>query len=262
MDLQLGGKHVFIAGASRGIGHAMAAGFLAEGAKVSLTARSQGPLDAAYADFAKRHGAELLYKFAGDMTDTKAIAAAIAGGEAALGPIHTLIANVGIDNAPMGVDLSDETWEAGIAQNFLGSMRLAREALKRFAARPKEEHGGFNVIFISSIAGLEALGTPLTYGSSKAALNHAAQELAKLAGRDGIRVNVIAPGNIIFPGGDWEKRVQERPDDWNRWVRREVALKRFGRPEEIAHVALFLASPRASFVTGAIWPVDGGQLKR
>lgn len=262
MDLQLGGKHVFIAGASRGIGHGIAEAFLNEGANIALTARSPGPLDETHADFAKRYGAARLYKLAGNMTETASIAAALAGAEAALGPIHTLIANVGLDDSPPGFDVSDEKWEAGLAQNFLGSMRLAREALKRVRARSREERDGFNIIFISSIAGLEALGTPLTYGSSKAALNHASQELAKTMGRDGIRVNTIAPGNIIFPGGDWEKRSTERPDDWNRWIRREVALKRFGTPREIADVALFLASPRASFVTGAVWPVDGGQLKR
>jgi 3-oxoacyl-[acyl-carrier protein] reductase len=262
MDLQLGGKHIFIAGASRGIGQAMAEAFLKEGANVSLTARQVAPLDETHADFAKRHGAARLYKHAGNMTATATIAAALAGAEAALGPIHTLVANVGLDDAPMGFDVSDEKWESGLAQNFLGSMRLAREALKRVKTRSQDERAGFNIIFISSIAGLEALGTPLTYGSSKAALNHASQELAKTMGREGIRVNTVAPGNILFPGGDWEKRVAERPDDWNRWVRREVALKRFGKPEEIADAALFLASPRASFVTGVVWPVDGGQMRR
>jgi 3-oxoacyl-[acyl-carrier protein] reductase len=262
MDLELTGKHVFIAGASRGIGHAIAEAFLREGANVALTARSPAPLDKAHEDFAARHGARRLYKHAGNMTETATIAAALAGAEGTLGPVHTLVANVGLDDAPLGFDVPDEKWESGLAQNFLGSVRLARETMKRVMARPKEARAGFNVIFISSIAGLEAMGTPLTYGASKAALNHASQELAKLMGREGVRVNTVAPGNIIFPGGDWEKRANERPDDWNRWIRREVALKRFGKPEEIADVAVFLASPRASFVTGAIWPVDGGQLKR
>lgn len=262
MDLKLSGKHVFVAGASRGIGHAIAEAFLTEGAKVALTARSQGPLDEAHAGFAKRFGTHRVFKYAGDMTATGPIAEALETSEAALGPVHTVVANVGLDKAPPGFDVNDDLWDAGLAQNFLGSVRLAREALKRTMPKPKDEREGFNIIFISSIAGLEALGTPLTYGSSKAAVNHAAQELAKLTGREGVRVNVVAPGNIIFPGGDWEKRVAERPDAWNRWINREVALRRFGKPEEIADAVVFLASARASFVSGAIWTVDGGQMKR
>lgn len=262
MDLQLAGKHIFVAGASRGIGHAIAEGFLTEGANVALTARSPGPLDKTHTEFAAKFGADKLFRFAGDMTDTATIAEALEKAEAALGPVHTLVANVGLDKTPLGFDVNDELWEAGIAQNFLGSMRLARETLKRVTPRPKAEREGFNIVFISSIAGLEALGTPMTYGSSKAALNHAAQELAKLTGREGVRVNVIAPGNIIFPGGEWEERVNARPEPWNRWINREVALRRFGKPQEIADAVLFVASPRASFVTGAVWPVDGGQLRR
>ena len=262
MDLELNGKHVFIAGASRGIGHTMANAFLEEGAKVSLTARTKAPLDAAHEAFAKQYGAARLFQYAGNMTETATIRTALADAEAKLGPVQTLVANVGLDSSPSGFDIPDEKWESGLAQNFLGSMRLAREALTRVTARPKEERAGFNIIFISSIAGVEALGAPIPYGASKAALNHAALELAKVTGADNVRINVIAPGNILFPDGDWEKRVTERPDEWNRWIRREVALRRFGKPQEIADVALFLASPRASFVTGAIWTVDGGQLKR
>jgi 3-oxoacyl-[acyl-carrier protein] reductase len=262
MDMQLKGKVIFIAGASRGIGLGMAQAFAKEGAKIALTGRGEASLDAAQALLVSE-GAKKgdILTIAGDMTSSQVIAEALDATEKKLGPIHCAIANVGLGRAPLGIDVSDEDWEADVKQNLYGAVYLAREALKRILAQPAEARADANLILISSIAGVNALGTSLTYSATKAGINHTTKSLAKLVGKDGVRVNAIAPGNILFKDGDWEARVNERPDAWGRWIKREVALRRFGKVEEIADAAVFLASPRASFVTGEIFVVDGGQVR-
>jgi len=257
MDLGLTDKAVFIAGASRGIGLGIAEALLAEGAKVALTARGADALEQTRARLADRYGADRLWAMAGDLRDTATIETALAGAEDALGPLHGAVANVGLHPCPPGAAIDDETWDAGFSQNLGSAWRLARGAYARM-----EPRGAGSILFISSIAGLGALGTPLTYGTAKAAVNHLTKELAQIAGRKGVRINCIAPGNIIFPGGDWESRsTGPRAENWNRWLRREVPLQRFGKPEEIGAMAAFLLSDQASFVHGAVVPVDGGQTK-
>lgn len=262
MKLELEGKHVFIAGASRGIGFGMARAFAAEGARVALAARGEASLDEAHkALIAEGVKPENLFTVAGDMTASAEIAAALDAAEAALGPLHCAVANVGLSRAPLGFDVSDEDWDADMKQNLFGSVYLAREAARRILKRPREAREHASLILISSIAGVEALGTSLTYAASKAGINHLTRQLAKFTGKEGLRVNAIAPGNILFEGGVWDKNTKERPEAWDRWIKREVALRRFGTVEEIADATLFLASPRASFITGEVLVVDGGQVR-
>ncbi len=257
MDLQLKDKVVFIAGASRGIGLGIVEALLAEGARVAMTARGADALESERTRLAAIHGAERLWTFAGDMRDPAVIEEAVDRTEAAFGPIWGAVANVGLHPCPPGFDVDDATWDAGLSQNLDSAFRLSRSVLRRMTPR-----GEGALLLISSIAGLGALGTPLTYGVSKAAMNHLTKELARIAGPSGVRVNAIAPGNIIFPGGDWENRsTGPRGDSWKRWIDREVPLKRFGHPHEIGLPAAFLLSPAAAFMTGAVVPVDGGQTR-
>jgi 3-oxoacyl-[acyl-carrier protein] reductase len=261
MDLGLTGKVAFIAGASRGIGYAIAESFLKEGAAVAITGRGQEALAMAAGQLGAEYGADKVFHFAGDMTATPDIAASLDAAAATLGPVDHVIANVGIGSAPTGFDVTDEDWAGDVLQNLTGSMFLAREALKRMLAREAGDRGQPSITFISSIAGVDAIGTSLPYGASKAALNHVTREMAKQVGRENIRVNTVAPGNILFPGGNWEKIVAGNPEYFGKWIDREVALKRFGAVEEIADAVVFASSERASFLTGEVMVVDGGQVR-
>lgn len=257
MDFDLTGRTILVAGSSRGIGFSIAAEALAEGAKVAVVARSRSDIDDVCRRFADKYGADRVWAGAGDMRETDVIEDIIQGAEANLGPLWGVVANVGLGETPFGLEMSDDAWRAGMSQNLDSAYRLARGTLRRMIPR---QNGTF--VFISSIAGASALGMPLNYASAKAGLNHLAKELARLTGDAGVRVNAVAPGNVIFPGGGWEQQMAgEDGDKWQEWIKREVPLGRLGTPEEISAAVLFLLSPRSSFVHGSVMVVDGGQTR-
>ena len=256
MDLNLRDKAVFIAGSSRGIGLAIARAFLREGARVGISGRRPGPLEEAKALLITGAGPDRVVAIPGDMTREADLDQALSLVEETFAGLDAVVANVGSGAARSGWDLTPDDWQSVLTVNLLGSMTLAGQALSRLTPR-----GGGSITLVSSIAGVEAINAPLGYSVAKAALLSAMKNLARQVGPQGVRVNAVAPGNVLFPGGSWERKLAERRDFFEEYIRTEVPLQRFGRPEEIADAVVFLASERASFITGACLVVDGGQTR-
>jgi len=248
VDLGLKGKVAVVTGASTGIGRAIANGLAAEGADVAICARREGPLRDAEAALAK-HGTAV-YASTCDVADGAALEAFLAACKQRFGRVDILVNNA----SGFGVTDDDAGWDASISVDLLASVRAARSVTPWMV-----EGGGGSIIFIASVSGLEAGWGP-PYAAAKAAVISFSKTLAIKLAPKGIRVNTIAPGSIEFPGGRWEQQKENNRARYDS-ILNSVPWGRLGRPEEIADVALFLASARASWVTGACISVDGGQHK-
>jgi 3-oxoacyl-[acyl-carrier protein] reductase len=257
VQLDLANRVVLVGGSSRGIGRAIAQEFLREGARTVITGRDSTSLGRTSADLQDQFGRDRILAIGGDLTSQVDIERIVQTVAAAWGSIDTLVANVGTGRGTPGWATDAADWDRLFTMNVFGAARLVGAVVPAMVAAA---HG--NVILVGSIAGLEAHPAPLPYSAAKAALTNYAKNLARQLGPLGIRVNSVAPGNILFPGGSWERRQLERPDDVNRYIQDEVPLQRFGRAEEVASIVVFLASERAAFVTGACVVVDGGQTRK
>ena len=167
--------------------------------------------------------------------------------------LDILVNNVGRAAGSDLLDTSDAEWQAAIDETLFPAIRASRLAVPHMKQR-----GGGAIIMIASIWGRES-GGRMTYNAVKAAEISLAKALAQQLAPVNIRVNSVAPGSILFPGGSWHKRQQADPAGIAEFIKRELPFGRFGRPEEVGAVVAFLASSKASWVSGASITVDGCQ---
>lgn len=251
MDLGLNGKVAIVTGASRGIGRSIALGLAAEGCRLAICARGVERLEQT-AEEARATGAEVLAQPV-DATDGPALEAFVAAVGDQYGRIDVLVNNVGGGGKDTFQETTDEDWAGAFDLTLWPAIRASRLVVPWM-----ERQGGGAIVMISSIFGREWGGRP-AYNVVKAAENALSKSMARQLAPKGIRVNAVAPGSIIFPGGSWQRRVDENPERLAEFVKSELPLGRFGRPEEVANAVTFLVSDAASLILGACLNVDGGQ---
>ncbi len=247
MQLDLTGRNAIIAGGSRGIGRSIALTFAQAGANVSICARGESALRATEAEL--RQYGHTVHAVTCDLGNGPAVANYVLAAAQALGGIDVLVNNA----SGFGSSDDEAGWAVSVSVDLMAPVRASHAAL------PFLEKSRGSIINISSTAGLKASARTPPYGAVKAALiQYTLSQAAHLAAKH-IRVNCIAPGSIEFPGGSWEKRKTTDPKLYNAILGR-IRFGRLGTPQEIANVALFLASSAASWVTGQTIAVDGGQM--
>ena len=254
MDLGLADKVAVITGSSRGLGLASARALVAEGCRVCICARGEERLAEAAVEVeasAKRPG--MVATVQADVSTQAGVELVIARTVETFGGIDILINNVGKAGGGGILEATDAEWQDAFDQTLFPAVRASRTAIPHM-----KERGGGSIIMIASIWGRES-GGRMTYNAVKAAEISLAKAMAQQLAPFNIRVNSVAPGSILFPGGSWHKRQQADPQGIAEFIKRDLPFGRMGRADEVANVVCFLASPKSSWVSGASITVDGCQ---
>jgi 3-oxoacyl-[acyl-carrier protein] reductase len=250
MQLDLCGKTALVTGSTKGIGLAIAQALHAEGCFVALNGRNANSLAIATAQLA---GA---VSVVGDVTIALEAQRVIREAVNSLGGLDILVCNVGSGHSVPPGNENDGEWQRVFSKNLwstTNTVEAARDALVTSKGV---------IICISSICGLEVInGAPITYSVAKAALNAYVRGIARPLGRQGVRINAIAPGNILFDGSVWARKIAADELAVQAMLEENVALGSLGTPTDVANLVAYLASERSGFCTGAVWTVDGGQIR-
>lgn len=254
MDLQLRDKVAIVTGSSKGLGLASARALVQEGARVVLCARGADALGLAAADLRSLAGREgAVATVQADLSTPDGAQAVMTEAINTYGRLDIVVNNVGKAGGTDIVSTPDEEWTSALDQTLFPAIRLSRLAVPEM-----RKTGGGVILMIASIWGRES-GGRMTYNAVKAAEISLAKAMAQQLAKDKIRVNSIAPGSISFEGGTWAQRQKADPEGIAEFIRRDLPFGRFGRAEEVGEVVAFLASPRASWISGACITVDGCQ---
>ena len=254
MDLGLAGKVAIVTGGSRGLGFAAAKALVAEGAHLVVCARGAEALKTAADDLqaCAASGARVAFVVA-DVSAQAGNQRVVDTALSEFGRIDVLVNNVGTAQGAGLEATSDAEWQAAFDQTLFPAVRMSRLAVPHM-----RKQGSGAIIIVSSIFGRES-GGRMTYNAVKAAEISLAKSLAQQLAKDQIRVVSVAPGSTLFEGGSWWKRQQSDPEGIAKFVKQELPFGRFGKPEEVGAAIAFLASPKASWISGTTVVVDGCQ---
>ena len=254
MQLHLDNQVAIVTGSSRGLGLASAQALAEEGCRVVLCARGADALAAAAAALVARgRPTASILSVTADVATPDGADRVVRAALDKFGRIDILVNNVGKAGGGDIVSTLDAEWQGAIDQTLFPAIRMSRLVVPHM-----RKQGGGAILMIASIWGRES-GGRMTYNAVKAAEISLAKAMSQQLAKDRIRVNSIAPGSIMFEGGSWWKRQQDDPAFVADMINRDLPFGRFGTAEEVGSVVAFVASPRASWVTGATITVDGGQ---
>ncbi|MDP1879875.1 MAG: SDR family NAD(P)-dependent oxidoreductase [Parachlamydiaceae bacterium] len=254
MNLELQNKIVLISASGQGLGRGIAESFLKEKAKVVITDIHEDRLNSTLDELKEKYDVENIFLFCGNMINKNDISNCVNLVVKRFGRIDILVANLGSGVGTSDWNVSEDDWNNMLDINFTGARRIVNEVLPTMI-----ENKSGSIVFISSIAGIEVIETPIHYSVAKAALIAFSKNLARKIAKNNIRVNTICPGNIYFENGIWDNKLKVDREKVLEMLEKSVPLNRFASPEEIANLVLLISSDKMSFMTGSCLVIDGGQ---
>lgn len=251
MNLDLAGKVALVTGSSRGIGKSIAKVLAAEGCRIALNGRNEASLLSAAEDIGGGSFIAL-----GDVSLPDSAREVVTSVVQHFGQLDIVVANVGSGRSVQPGDENFAEWQRVFSVNLWSTTNIVEAACDNFVP------GQGVIVCVSSICGLNVIsGAPVPYSVAKAALHAYVKGIARPLGKKGIRINAIAPGNILFPGSVWDRKLQADRSAVESMLQTDVALARFGTAEEVANMVAFMASAKSGFATGGVWMLDGGQIR-